>query len=181
MKNKKLIILLFFFSLLFLISRTSCFANERRNEIIKILNTYSELNNRFLEINGKENFENYLKTKNKLEEYGENYYFPILQEMAKLICEKNDRDLLKQFLEILIKTSNSADETPTWTLGDIYLCQPDMTLELIAKLNNNPVLIDDLEWGFLNVTYQKESKIKNFTLLDKKLQNLIQLKSKKTK
>ena len=87
--------------------------------------------------------------------------------------------LLDKFLELLIKDDNSADEARIWSLGNIYLCNPELTLNSIKKYKNNPILVDDLEFGFMNVTYQRESKIKNYELLNSKIQDLVRIKSKK--
>lgn len=178
MKTRILIICILFISSALTILQGNCRANERRDEIIKIIDTYEQLNNAFLETVEKGDLEKHQIARKEVEEYGEKYYEPILPEIEKLVCEQTDVKLLQRFLELLIKTANSASEAPRWTLGNIYLCRPELTLNSIEKFKNNPILVNDLEFGFMNVTYQKESEIKNFESLNKKVQDLVRLKSK---
>lgn len=174
----RVLISILFISFILTILQGLCCADERRDEIIKIINQTEQLNDAFLKTVGQNDFEKYQTARKNVEEYDEEYYEPILSEIEKLVCEKNDVKLLNRFLELLLKTSNSASESPSWTLGNIYLCHPELTLSSIKKFQNNPILVNELEFGFKNVTYQKESQIKNYKLLNKYIQDLVRTQNK---
>jgi hypothetical protein len=78
---------------------------------------------------------------------------------------------------IKMDTPMSANETPSWTLANCYICNPELVLERIKiqKGENRAILIDDLEFGFENV-FHKESDIKGYRKLKGKIDKLKQLK-----
>jgi hypothetical protein len=81
---------------------------------------------------------------------------------------------LNRFLEAIIKNSNSADEGPAWTLAECYVCNPDIVIQQILRFPKGLIeqLIGELTFGFDNLTYQEESKFKNFKILKDKLETL---------
>ena len=98
----------------------------------------------------------------------------ILKLISQQFCKYSDKELLNRFLEAIIKNSNSADEGPAWTLAECYVCNPDIVIQQILRFPKGLIeqLIGELTFGFDNLTYQEESKFKNFKILKDKLETL---------
>ena len=82
-----------------------------------------------------------------------------------------DTTALIRFFDIMNLETGSADETPAWALGYIFLCESNFTIQMMEN-NYSKILLDNLEFGILNVTYQKENEIENFEDLKNKLDSL---------
>ncbi|MCJ7501220.1 hypothetical protein MUP29_13300 [bacterium] len=67
------------------------------------------------------------------EDYFESNFLPILDDFTTYICQTSDQDLLKNYLNLVCMTSNSADEARLAILAQILLCQPDMFLEALKQ------------------------------------------------
>jgi len=98
-------------------------------------------------------------------------FVPLLDFFSSFICKRKDIELLNIFMDILVAEEGSADESPSFALGEIYLCQPDWTLKLV-KQRKSEIINGHLEWGFKNVASEKEDYIKNFQELKKNLEDL---------
>jgi len=105
------------------------------------------------------------------EDYHERRFNPILDIFTKYTCKNKDISLLNEFLEILILEHNSADEAPPATLGKIYLCQPDMIINVLNKKKSR-ILVDKLEFGFLAEIYNRKDSIKSYEVLKTRINNL---------
>jgi hypothetical protein len=105
------------------------------------------------------------------EGFEETTYTPLLPFLSGLFCRNKDIDLLDKFLNIMIVNQMSANEMPAWSLGDCYLCHPDLVIKRINKYNgkDKEYLWSMLSFGFENVTWQKENEIKNSNELKNKL------------
>ena len=110
-----------------------------------------------------------------LEDFEMNIYNSLLNFISQQFCKHEDYDLLNKFLSTLIINQRSANESPSWTLGECYICYPDLVIQQIDKfqVNERKLLIMKVLLGFENVTFQEESKIKNYKLLKDKLDNLV--------
>ncbi|WP_264552239.1 hypothetical protein [Flavobacterium sp. N2038] len=77
---------------------------------------------------------------------------PTLIKIQTLICETKDKELLEIFLEMIIKSSGSANESPADVLGNIFICNPEIVEEQLKDKYRNHILFDYLELGFYNIT-----------------------------
>jgi hypothetical protein len=104
----------------------------------------------------------------------EDDYSHILKFLPEIFCNNNDTLLLDQFINVMVVNKMSANEVPSWTLGYCYLCNPDLVIKRIKRFKgeNRSCLINDLEFGFENVTFEKESEIKDYKNLKDKLVKL---------
>jgi hypothetical protein len=114
----------------------------------------------------------------KLEELGkyeETRYTPLLDYLSEQFCSHKDSNLLNRFLDVMVINQLSANEMPSWTLGDCYICYPDLVISKIQSFSkeDREVLFNDLLFGFENVTWQKESQIKDYKVLNDKLNKYI--------
>ncbi|MBK7132263.1 MAG: SH3 domain-containing protein [Bacteroidales bacterium] len=112
-----------------------------------------------------------MKLLSEFENFEETIYTPLLPYLSKIFCKNRDIDLLEKYLKILIVNQGSANEMPAWSLGDCYLCYPDLVIKQINNYSgkDREYLRNILTFGFENVTWQKENKIKNFIELKNKL------------
>jgi hypothetical protein len=107
----------------------------------------------------------------EFENFEETIYTPLLPFLSKLFCKNIDIDLLDKYLNIMIVNQMSANEMPAWSLGDCYLCHPDLVIKQIKnyKGKDRDYLWNMLNFGFENVTSQKENEIENYQELKNKL------------
>lgn len=122
------------FILFFLISfQAFC---QTKNECIKVLLDYSN---------------NYGKPEYTFD-YVDKQLNPTLTTIQTIICETKDKELLEKFLEMIIKSSGSANEYPADILGSIFICNPEIVEEQLKGKFKNEMVFEYLEFGFLNVT-----------------------------
>ena len=130
---------------------------QNREEIISLMNEYAENY-------GKQNYSfDFVDTKLN----------PAILKVEKLTCEKNDSELFNCFLEMILKTKGSADETPSDILGGIFICKPELVEKLLTEKYKDNFLINILEFGFGNRTYDRKEEIENYAELEKRLNRLI--------
>ena len=105
------------------------------------------------------------------EDFEETHYSPLLPFLSQLFCKNRDVDLLDRYLRIMIINQMSANEMPAWTLGDCYLCYPDLVIKQIKsfKHEDKEYLWEMLVFGFENVTEQNEDLIENYQELKDRL------------
>jgi hypothetical protein len=121
----------------------------------------------------KEIFDNeleFIKTKNwdEREKHHEPKFDRILNVAANYITKTKDSELLRIFIETVKLDTGSADEMPSWTLGSIFIKQPDWTIEEMKYVGLTSDLIDRLDFGFENVV----TKSDNYTDLKNKIEAL---------
>ena len=58
---------------------------------------------------------------------------PAIIKVEKLTCENNDSELFDCFLEMILKTKGSADETPSDILGGIFICKPEFVEKRLTE------------------------------------------------
>jgi hypothetical protein len=103
--------------------------------------------------------------------FHEEKFGPTLELFVWYMCKNYDQNLIHKFCEILNLESGSADELPSWALGYIFLCAPDLTINSVKKINSQ-IVYGHLEFGFSNVTYQKENEIQNYSELKMKIEKI---------
>jgi len=99
-----------------------------------------------------------IKTKNwdEREKHHEPKFDMILNVAADYITKSKDKELLRTFIETVKLDTGSADEMPSWTLGSIFIKQPDWTIEQIRIVGSTQDLIDRLDFGFENVVTKSD-------------------------
>ncbi|SFT35091.1 hypothetical protein SAMN05216474_0041 [Lishizhenia tianjinensis] len=110
--------------------------------------------------------------KQKALNFHEFKYAPTLTLFNAYILSEYDESLVRQFIDLLLLEKGSADEYPTWILGSIYLKYPDHIIQLIEEYDHY-ILYADLEFGFLNVTYEKTKVIENYNELKNKMDQFL--------
>jgi hypothetical protein len=164
-KSTSLLLAISFFLPVFIIP-LSVSANTSRAEIIKVFRRYLELNTEFVNSVREDSpmHKYYDEYRSKAETYAENVFNPILKDAVKIVCEKKDVHVINEYFKVIINTTNSADEYPSFVLGEMFICHPGLFREQYEKLSDGEksIIYDALEWGFENVTWKKEDKIPNY-------------------
>lgn len=94
---------------------------------------------------------NYTKTEFS-NDYVEKVLNPTLTKIQNIVCEKKDSELLEKFLEMIMKSSGSANEYPADILGNIFICNQEIVENQLKGKFKNKLIFDYLELGFLNIT-----------------------------
>jgi hypothetical protein len=145
-----------------------------RQEVLNIFQQYITLNDEFLSSvktgvgrSGK----SYKDLKKIVEDYAEGAFHNALPSAEEITCAKKDRVVLSSLFKVIISTSNSADESPAWILGGIYVCQPSLVENEMAKLQpeDREHIYNNLEFGFENVATTKPKNDKRIIELRKRL------------
>jgi len=147
-----------------------------KTEVLAIFHKYVTLNNDFVNsvAENSPTRDSYNDLRRAVEAYAEDVYNRILKDAKSIICNNGDGQLLSEYFQVIIKTRNSADEYPTFILGDIFICQSKLFIAEFKELSNEEKMIiyDTVEWGFKNVTWKKENAIPNYSSLNETLANL---------
>lgn len=115
----------------------------------KIFETELELYNKVVNASDR-NSNEYQQLNGKRKVFHDYQFNGSLRSFANYVCESKDEELIDQYMYLMESQEGSADEAPSWTLGRIFLCQPDWTFQQIRK---HMSLINQLEWGLVNVVY----------------------------
>jgi len=112
-----------------------------------------------------------IKLLREFENFEETIYTPLLPFLSTIFCKNKDVDFLDKYLKIMIVNQMSANEMPSWSLGDCYLCHPDLVIKQIEYYSgkDREFLWNMLTYGFENVTWQRANEIENYIELKNKL------------
>lgn len=159
-------------SFILLILLTACQTTTSNKQVIPVFNQYMNLYNQDSKLKYGEN--DYKQKKEILTNYEFGKYAKALTIFSKNYCSKPNKEVLNKFIELLIATEDSVFETPSTTLGEIYVCQADSVIAKIKSLNkeDQKYIINSLYFGFQNTVYKKENTIKNYKQLINQLKNL---------
>lgn len=130
-----------------------------REEIIGVIQTAIELNEDFKRVLNKTESE-YREKRAKTEKYHEEVVAPMLDDLERLLSTGRDIDLARNFFNLIISYENSADEQLSYTLGEIFLENPNLIEEAFYNLDKRKqkFIYNQIEWGFENVVYSKDNK-----------------------
>jgi hypothetical protein len=150
------------------------FANDgySKEELVEIIETYQQRWIAYLDTPFEIDSANNFKVRRDLEKYEMQVYNRALPELVNMICREYDEKLVGLYLETLVISKGSADEFPSYCLAEIYICSPDKTVALIEKNDEKVHLISWLDWGFQNVTLDRQESISNYGILKSKLEKL---------
>jgi hypothetical protein len=149
---------------------TACQAVTLDSQVVPVFQKYKELNIQFLQANSA----NAKTEREKVETYMYREYTEALNLLEAKYCSEPNENVLDEFISVLIATSNSAYETPSYVLGKLYICQPNLVVNKIHALTpeDKRYIVQTLDWGFQNATYQHEDEIQNYTELLNQLKSL---------
>ncbi len=145
-----------------------------RQEVLTTFQEYIALNDDFVSsVNtGKaKTGKTYKDLRKEAEDYADGPFHTALSSAEEITCDKGDKEILSSLFKVIISTSNSADESPSWTLGGIYVCQPSLVEKEMARLKpaERKQIYDTLEFGFENVATTKPKDDKRILELRKRI------------
>ena len=145
--------------------------NDQREMIIKSMEGLKNYRQKYDSLRSILPNDQRLELLREFENFEETVYTPLLTFLSGLFCKNKDVDLLDKFLVVIVANQMSANESPAWTLGECYLCYPDLILQKIDKYKgkNKEYLKNTLIFGFENITLNKENEIKDYQRLKVKL------------
>lgn len=145
--------------------------NQQRNLIVNSMNVLNVYRLKYDSLRLILPKDERMKLLREFEDYEETTYTPLLPFLSGIFCKNKDIDLLDKYLNIMVLNQMSANEMPAWSLGDCYLCHPDLVINRINNYNgmDKDYLWSILTFGFRNVTWKKESEIENYDELKNKL------------
>jgi len=85
--------------------------------------------------------------------YSDTRYDPILMIFPQYFCKTKDLETLDLLLKTIWSNRSSANEQPSYTLGECYLCNEKGFLNLLSKITNKEklsLIIGDIIWGLCN-------------------------------
>jgi hypothetical protein len=97
----------------------------------------------------------------ELEDHSETTYTPVLNILENLFCKTNDVTLITHVIETIWSDRESANEVPSFALGDCFACDPQILSEQIRKISNKEqkqLIVSDIEWGLRNKFSVAEGK-----------------------
>jgi hypothetical protein len=157
--------------------RNAGLANDSRAQVIATFRTFVELNEDFKFSVGRDtgySGKPYEQLRREVEEFAEGEYIKALDPAKKLICNNGDAELLAEFLRVLLATTNLAYEFPSFVLGEIFICDPELVIKQMGRLElgDQTEIYKTLDWGFRNVTHGRQKDIPNYETLVQRLRHL---------
>jgi predicted transposase YbfD/YdcC len=121
--------------------------------IIKVLDRQRTLADNFRAAWKAKNSLAYRTTVRELEYYNDTKYDPILQVIPEYFCSTNDAEIIDKFFATMWSDKGSANEMPSFSIGDCFICNPDLVTERLHKINDNEqkiLILNHIEWGLMN-------------------------------
>ena len=109
--------------------------------------------------------------------FDEAKYTPILDYLPQYFRITNDTTIIQLLFSTMWADKNTANETPSYTIGKCYIDKPDVILGELRKLEDKEqkeFIISDIQWGLMghfNVGEDGKSNNKQYKILEAKLDN----------
>jgi len=88
-----------------------------------------------------------------LSNHSEIKYSPVLEIFPQYFCKTKDTTLLQLFYSVMWADSGSANEVPSFTIGECFICDPQSVIyqiELLSNKEQQEFILDKIEWGLYN-------------------------------
>ena len=170
---KKTICTLFCFTVVFCIFPVTTFANDFNNRAISAFQELRKLNDEWTSAFLSRDSAAQSEKGKLLTDHKDNEFAYILRSLPEEYCSDPQMDVLREFMKTLVSTANSGDEYPTYVFAELYACDPDRVTKEILSLtpDEKNIVVENLGYGFKNITYKIES-LPNYRELIEKLENL---------
>ncbi|SFS81399.1 hypothetical protein SAMN04488006_0177 [Lutibacter maritimus] len=128
-------------------------SKSRKEIIIKVLDRQRTLADNFRAAWKAKDSLAYRTTVKELESYNDTKYDPILQVIPEYFCSTSDIEIIDKFFATMWADKGSANEMPSFSIGDCFICNPDLVLERLNKIidkEQKELILDHIEWGLMN-------------------------------
>lgn len=126
---------------------------KQKELIIKTLDKHRILSDNFQNSWKSKDSLTYRKTVRELEYNSDTKYDPILKLIPKYFCMTSDTNVLQLLFATIWADRGSANEMPSFSIGDCFICNTDLVIEQLTKIKNieqRKNIFDQIEWGLLN-------------------------------
>ncbi len=170
---KNAVCALFCFTVVSFIFSATAFANDFGERAISVFQKYRTLNEAWTAAFLSQDNGSQGETGKLLTELENGEFAYILGALPEEYCADPQMDVLREFMKTLISTANSGSESPIYIFAELYACDPDGVKKGILALTSEEqnVIVENLDYGFKNITYKIES-LPNYKDLVKKLDEL---------
>lgn len=91
--------------------------------------------------------------------YSEKYFSPLLNTFSKYFCETSDIETFDLFINTLWSHKGSANEMLSFTLGECFICNPELVQKRLISIDNPKkldLMINHINWGLMNLFWTEE-------------------------
>ncbi len=154
---------------------------QQKDIILNILNQNILLANKLNHAMKTNDSLDIIKLGSENADFNERKYELIIEFLPKYFCATNDTEIIGLFFANMWANKGSASETPAFSIGESYICNPNLIIEQVLKIDNKEqklLICENIEWGILNhfkVGEEGKSDNKEFN----KLMNLLEDARKK--
>ena len=122
-------------------------------DIIRIFAHGIELNEQFEQSVNAGDEVRYRILRKQVEQYGENTAVPCMRRAEVLLRKRYDRALMHKLMEFTISNENSADETISMVMANVFIMYPkELEKEFLRfTLEQKKILLKSIEDGLLSV------------------------------
>ena len=127
---------------------------QEKSKVIKIFRQAISLDEEFAKSHGKKR----LEVGERIRRFDDEELSWSLSTCSALLSSGQDIDLAIHLCNLIVGLKHSANEEPYFTLGEIFLHNPDLITEALNKFEgeNQKFLYGSLEWGWGNVFWGEE-------------------------
>jgi hypothetical protein len=128
-------------------------SKSRKEIIIKVLDRQRTLADNFRAAWKAKDSLAYRTSVKELENYNDTKYDPILQVIPEYFCSTNDAEIIDKFFATMWSDKGSANEMPSFSIGDCFICNAELVIERLDKITDNEqkkLIIGHIEWGLMN-------------------------------
>jgi hypothetical protein len=142
--------------------------------LLSVFRQHKDLAERFKEALRTNDSIAYQNTRRKFEEHHEMRYAPLLEFFTIYFCETGDTLLLRKLLLTMWADHGTADESPSFAVGDAFVCKPKTFADVLRVLptEQKAFILDSIDWGLLNRYDINERKNNDYMQLKKQLDKL---------
>jgi len=110
-------------------------------------------------------------------EHNDDKFVPMLEIFTTYFSKTGDTILLRQFFDSIWAYSGSADERPSYTVGEIFICKTELVTAVIKKLptSQREHIVSAVDWGLLNhfnLSQEEPPRDKRYLEYKKKLNQI---------
>lgn len=121
--------------------------------ITKILSQHQTLANEFQSAYNTSDSVLYRTAARQKGYYSDTKYDPVLMMLPNYFCTTGDKAVLRLFVATMWADAGSANEMPSYAIGECYVCHPDLIMKQLNTIQNGwqlESLCDAIEWGIIN-------------------------------
>ncbi|MBI1289566.1 MAG: hypothetical protein GC178_18545 [Flavobacteriales bacterium] len=88
-----------------------------------------------------------------MENYNDIKYDPILEVIPRYFCLTGDTEVIDKLIATMWADKGSANEMPSFSIGDCFICKPDMVAERLNSVSDSEekkLILNHIEWGLMN-------------------------------